>query len=173
VEERQRAARSYNVVVNALLWRAAMRASLKGLARHGDDRVYLLRYEALVEDPDRSVRALADWLGVGYADEMLDVPVAYSSYAMPNRGISTQPLERWRDKLSAPEISAVQTCCARVMAELGYRPEDVAAPVHRLIWTWATVPAAFARAALVNRKRLGRASEYLRRRLLLAVSRGG
>jgi len=173
LEDRHRAARSYNVVVNALLWKAAMRASTSALAGHGHDRIYLLHYEALVENPDRTLRGLADWLGVTYESKMLDVPVAYSSYEMPRSGISTQPLERWREKLTATEISAVQTCCGRVMAELGYRRENVAAPLHRLIWTWATVPTAFARAALANRKRLGRASEYVRRRLLLTVSRSG
>jgi hypothetical protein len=173
LEDRHRAARSYNVVVNALLWKAAMRASTSALARHGHDRIYLLHYEGLVENPDRTLRGLADWLGVIYETTMLDVPVAYSSYEMPRSGISTQPLERWREKLTATEISAVQTCCGRVMTDLGYRRENVSAPLHRLVWTWATVPTAFARAALANRKRLGRASEYVRKRLLLTVSRNG
>lgn len=171
--DRKRVTRSYNVVVNALLVKGAMEASQQALGRHGPQRVRLVPYEELVTEPEAAVRQMADWLGLAYEPSMLQVPVMRSSYDDVVDGISRAPLERWRTKLSPTEIAVVQTCCRGPMGRLGYEREDVDAPRRELALTWASVPFAFARAALANRKRLGNASQYLRKRLRLALSRGG
>jgi hypothetical protein len=171
--DRKRAVRSYNIVVNALLWKGAMEASQQAVSRHGPGRVQLVRYEELVSEPEATLRRLTDWLGIAYEESMLDVPVTRSSYDDAAHGISQAPLERWREKLTPTEISVVQTCCGGVMARLGYAKEKVEAPLHSLALTWAHVPIGVARAGFANRKRLGNVSEYVRKRLRLALSRGG
>ena len=171
--DRFRATRSYHPVISALLVKGALEASQQALRRYGDKRVLLLRYEELVSQPERSVRTLAEWAGLEYAASMLDVPDMYGSYGDVTRGISQAPLERWRKKLSPTEISVIQTCCRHTMEELGYSRERVAAPRLELVRTWASVPVAVARAGLANRKRLGKASEYVLKRLRLALARGG
>jgi hypothetical protein len=148
-----------------------MRASLRALHDFGLQRVLILRYEELVADPATTLGRLTDWLDLPYDDAMLDVPIVQSSYAIAEHGISQAPLERWREKLSPTEISAVQGCCGRTMRQLGYSRERVSAPLHRLVWTWASAPLAVVRAALANRKRLGRISDYVLKRLLLAFGR--
>jgi hypothetical protein len=164
-EDRRRARRSYDPILNALLWRSAMQASLDARKKYGGESVHFLRYEDLLGDPETTLRALTDWLGHQYDAAMLDVPIAYSSYAIPGGGISKEPLERWRAKLTPTEVGVVQTCCRRPMAELGYVLEPVSPPLHRVALTWAAVPVALFRATLANRARLGKVSEYVRRRL--------
>lgn len=170
-EDRLRAAHSYNVVLNALLWRAAMRAALQALRRYGDERIHLLFYENLTLEPEVTLKGLSEWLGLAYTEAMLDVPIVHSSYAMTGSGISSVPVERWRHALTPTEMSVVQSCCRSLMAELGYSSEPVSAPLHSLARTWLGLPVAVGRAALANRRRLGNAPEYVWRRLALAFGR--
>lgn len=171
--DRERASRSYNVVINALLWRAAMRASLTALRQYGPSRVRILRYEDVASDPVPILQDLAGWLDLPYDPAMVDVPVVHSSYALADKGVSTAPVERWRTMMSPAEVAVIQTCCREAMGALGYKEEDVSPPLHRLALTWAGVPAAIARSTFANRGRLGKASGYLRRRVSLAFARNG
>lgn len=172
--DEQRARRSYNVVVISLLWRSAVRASLEARRRFGEDRVRIQRYEPILRQPEASLRELASWLGLEYLESLLDVPVLNSSFGMRGRvGISSEPLERWRSNLPPAELSVIQTCCGSLMDDLAYSREPVKAPAREVARAWATTPVAFARAFVVNRRRMGNVGEYLWRRLRPATSRGG
>jgi hypothetical protein len=59
------------------------------------------------------------------------------------------------------------------MEQAGYQRERVSPPLLELVRTWASVPVAVGRAGLANRKRLGRTSEYILKRVRLAFSRHG
>jgi hypothetical protein len=168
--DRKRARSSYDPVLNAFLWRGAMRASLRARTRYGEEQIHILRYEELLTDPEAAIRGLANWLWLDYVPAMLDVPIVQSSYSIAETGISKEPLDRWRTKLTSAEISAVQMCCRRTMEAVGYAREPVSPPLHSLARMWATVPVAVVRAALANRGRLGRFPEYVRRRLYVALA---
>jgi hypothetical protein len=170
--DRRRSRRSYNPVLMSLLWRGVVQASYQALRRHGHDRVRIQRFERLAERPEDEARELCGWLGLDYKPAMLEIPVVNSSYATVGEGVSTEPLDRWRERLSDGEIGVVQSCCGRLMDELGYARELVKASPARLAWAYGTAPLAAARAAAVNRARLGRATQYLRRRAGSAFSRG-
>lgn len=170
--DRARVTRSYNVVLNSLLVKGAIAAEERALRDHGQEYVRLVRYEDVVGEPEAAARALAQWLGLEYEPGMLDVPDMYSSYDDVQPGISSVPVERWRRKLSPTEISVIQTCCRGTMERNGYPRERVSPPLVELARTWLSVPVAAARAVAANRKRLGSASEYVLRRLRLALSRG-
>jgi hypothetical protein len=170
--DRARVTRSYNVVLNSLLVNGAIAAEEKALRDHGPAYVRLVPYEHLATEPETEVRALTHWLGLEYEPAMLDVPDMFSSYGDVQRGISSVPVERWRRKLSPTEISVIQTCCRGAMERHGYSREPVSPPLFELARTWLSVPVAAARAAGANRKRFGSTSEYVIRRLRLALSRG-
>ena len=104
---------------------------------------------------------------------MLEIPVVNSSYASSGKGVSAEPVDRWRGLLSADEIAVVQSCCGRLMDELGYAREDVPASPVRVAAAWATVPLGVARAAVSNRNRLGRVVPYVKLRASAAFSRRG
>ena len=170
--DRRRTRRSYNTVLMSLLWRGVVQASHEGLRQHGPERVRIQRFERLAERPEDEVRELCAWLGLEYEPAMLEIPVVNSSYASVGEGVSSEPLDRWRDRLSDSEVGVVQACCGRLMDELGYAREPVRASPARLAWAFGTAPFAAARAAAVNRARLGRTTQYLRRRAGAAFSRG-
>jgi hypothetical protein len=169
--DRRRSRRSYNPVLMSLLWRGVVQASYQALRRHGAERVRIQRFERLAERPEDEVRELCGWLGLAYEPGLLEIPVVNSSYATTGEGVSTEPLDRWRERLSDSEVGVVQACCGRLMDELGYEREPVRASPVRLAWAFGTAPLAAARAAAVNRARLGRATQYLRRRGGAALSR--
>jgi hypothetical protein len=172
--DRRRSRRSYNLVVQCLLWRGVVQASYAALRRHGPERVSVVRFEELAAEPERAVRALCEWLGLEWEPGMLAIPVVNSSYATPAaaRGVSAEPVDRWRGLLSPAEIAAVQSCCGRQMDELGYAREPVRVSPLRVAWAWATVPFGVARAAVFNRDRLGKVVPYVRLRVTAAFSRG-
>ena len=169
--DRRRSRRSYNPVLMSLLWRGVVQASYQALRRHGAERLRIQRFERLAERPEDEVRELCAWVGLAYEPGLLEIPVVNSSYATTGEGVSTEPLDRWRQRLSSSEIGVVQACCGRLMDELGYAREPVRASPVRLAWAFGTAPLAAARAAAVNRARLGRTTQYLRRRGGAALSR--
>jgi hypothetical protein len=169
--DRRRTRRSFNVVLMSLLWRSVVRASHEALGRHGPERVRIQRFERLAEQPEAEVRELCNWLGLAYEPAMLEIPVVNSSYATGGEGVSGEPLERWRERLSEREVATVQACCGRLMDELGYPKDEASISPLRLGWALVEAPFAAARAAFVNRDRLGRAKQYIRRRGGAALSR--
>jgi hypothetical protein len=171
IRDRARVQKSYNVVLQALMWRSAMQAALKAVRHFGPERVRLEPYEALVSDPDTGLRGLCGWLGVDYEDAMLGVPVVHSSYeeSAAEVGVSTTPVERWRSKLSAADVSVIQSCCGRLMRRLGYASEQSAAARSHVALAWLSLPGAFIRAATANRGRIGRMPQYVGNRLLLVL----
>lgn len=172
--DRTRARRSYNIVLASLLCKAALRAAMRARDRFGDDRVRLLVYEDLVRAPDRAYAELMAWLGLPYDPAMLEVPLVQSSYAEAGAaGISTEPLERWRSKLSPAEVRVIESCCADVMRELGYALERPRCSPLAVPAAWLSTVPGVVRAALVNRRRLGRAGRYVGARLRLGLSRAG
>jgi len=51
-------------------WRRSTRSSLDAKKRHGG-RVYVLSFEALVRETEETMRRLADWVGIGFSDELV------------------------------------------------------------------------------------------------------
>jgi sulfotransferase family protein len=174
--ERRRLERMYHPILLSLVWRAGVAAAFRARARYGHERVYILRYEDLVTSPEDSIRRLSGWLGVDYAESMLDVEVIGSSYIVGYRGeagFSTKSLDRWQGVLSSRDVAAVQSSCRRFMTELSYEPVRVKAELGRAAGAWASVPVAACRALAANRGRMGDARSYVSRRLALAAGRVG
>jgi Sulfotransferase family len=170
--DRERSRRSYNPVLMSLLWRGVVRASFTALERHGPERVRIQRFERLAAAPETEVGELCAWLGLAYEPALLEIPVVNSSYATTGTGVSSEPVERWRERLSTAEVAIVQSVTGELMGELGYVRDEVAATPLRLGWAWATAPVAIARAGVLNRRRLGKVSQYVRTRAGAAFSRG-
>lgn len=129
-----------DTALNALNWH---RATTNGYDRLtgavAEDRRTVLRYEALVEAPEREVRRLCSFLGEPYEPAMLDFHRDSERY-MPaeiQTPTVTQPvtaarLEAWRATLSPSDVSTVERLCAEGMARFGYAP--AAAPVPPASW---------------------------------------
>jgi hypothetical protein len=161
--EERRTRRSYSLTLNSLLWRSAVQTALRLTARHGSERVFLLKFEDLLAHPELTVRRIADWAGLPYDPAMLAVSVTNSSYAAAGSVGSFDPrsARRWRETLSLAEIAHVELLTGHTMRALGYEPSAA-----RIDWLFtgrelAAAPFQFARAIGANRSRIAGLPRYL------------
>jgi hypothetical protein len=148
-----------------------VRSSFAALRRHGPERVRIQRFERLAGSPEAETRELCDWLGLEFEPALLEIPVVNSSYETAGTGVSREPVGRWRERLTSSEVATVQSVCGPLMDHLGYERTRVPASRARVAASWATTPFAVARAAALNRRRLGKVSAYVRTRAGSALSR--
>jgi len=157
--DRRRARSSYGLLLSCLMCKSALVAGVRAAMRYGEASVRVVRFETLVRGPRETLGDLCEWLELPFDERMLDVPIVQSSYASGEaRGISTEPLERWRDALTETEIRTIEAACGDVMRRLG---DDRA--------TVALLPLDVVRAAHANRGRMGSPLSYVWRRLSLSV----
>jgi hypothetical protein len=171
--EQKRVRMSYHVVVASLMWKAVAGATLQARQRSGHDRIWVQRYEDLVEQPEAALRALCEWLSVEYSPSMVTtVPIGTSSFQafQSDAGLTTAAVERWRQKLDPAEIAVVQSCCRGHMSEFGYEPCDAGASPLAVIRLWSSLPGALLKAFWANRSRIGGVFGYVWRRARAAFS---
>jgi len=87
------------------LWKRSAQEMIEAKDRYGD-RVFILRFDELVRQTDKTMRALARFLGIDY-DPVLATPTfngypvgANSSYEVHTTGVLTDPVERHKELLS-------------------------------------------------------------------------
>lgn len=120
-----------HVISFARHWRKAVALMLKyrnqALFR---DRLLLLRYEDLVQDPERCARQACDFLGVEFAPAMLDAERYRASGGRPWKGnshqggpasgIYTSSVRAWEKSLPAEAVELIEFICDPDMRLLGY-----------------------------------------------------
>jgi hypothetical protein len=92
--------------------------------RERPEQVFLLTYESLVTDTERTVHTLAEWLGLAW-DPLLLCPtfnrlptVPNSSFTIARTGIFTESLERWRDVLDTDVVGTIERRALALDAEV-------------------------------------------------------
>lgn len=163
----ERVRKSYNILLQSMLWRSMVSAAVTAQERFGPQRVRLLRYEDLINAPETQVRDIASWLNLDYHADMLEVPISHSSSSQneQSKGLSAEPVNRWRKKLSNTEVGLIQASCGQILTDAGYEREPIRTPYMQLVWNWAMLPFATGRAAAVNYKRIGNLPAFIWRRL--------
>jgi hypothetical protein len=164
--DHQRAKKSYHPIIIASLWNGAMKSALAAEQRFGAERVRLQRFEDVVGDPDTKMRELLDWLGLPFDPGVLDMPMSNSSYEKftEGRGVSKQPVDRWKSKLTPGEIAVIQRVSGTLIDRLGYERLKGASFV-KAAKHYASFPMAVVRAFQANRARMGNPMKFLWRRL--------
>ena len=165
--DEDRSRRSYHIVIATMMWKAAVNSAAGALARHGPDRVRVVRYEDVVADPHEVLGELCGWLGIPFEDELLEVPLHNSSSSRftAGAGISKAPQDRWKTVLSERETGVIEQVAGQAFRRHGYEPSGAkAAPWHTAA-AYATLPFAAVRAVRANRDRFGSLPTYVLRRL--------
>ncbi len=118
--------------VNAEQWQDSVDRYEKSWAQH--PQVYLVRYEDLVQDPQAQIPKLCEFLQEPFEAQMLqerterDMPVPFQSgWGFEHLRRAMQPadvtsLQKWRDQLSADQVSAIEAITRRSMLQYGYEP---------------------------------------------------
>lgn len=118
----------FSVWTCAMYWRNAVRAA-ENWGAHHPQRYLTVSYEALVQNPEPTVRQLCEELHLPYTDELLrfrQKEVVYEpgggrrikQFTAPDP--SHQSL--WRQRLSTDDIQLIESCCTLEMTMLGYEP---------------------------------------------------
>lgn len=114
---------NYHPYIVAWLWN---RATVSALRLQSHPRFRTIRFEDLISEPERTVRAVCEFLEVDYEAAMLDVEHVNSSY-IPSTGHKTgfnkSPVDSWRNSLTADETSLVSLRCRKAMTQAGYQAD--------------------------------------------------
>ncbi|HWJ05601.1 MAG TPA: WecB/TagA/CpsF family glycosyltransferase [Steroidobacteraceae bacterium] len=114
---------NYHPFTVARLWSQATRAALL-LRDH--PRCTVLRYEDLVTQPEPTVRALCERLGLDFDPRMLQVEQVNSSHESALDGMHTgmrpDAIDRWRRVLTPAETAVTERDCGSLMRQFGYEP---------------------------------------------------
>jgi hypothetical protein len=113
------------VATAALWWERSVRLGREAGALLSPNRYRELRYERLVEDPERECRALCAFLGLGYDDAMVHF---YEGRTKSGPGLSTKRrwlpptagLRDWRTQMPPHHVAEFETTAGALLDELGY-----------------------------------------------------
>jgi hypothetical protein len=108
----------------ACLWRKEVAAARALGRRVGATRYHEVRYEALVADPDATVREICAFAGIPYEPSMLDYAgaVDVSTKAHQQRLLTppTTGVRSWRDDMSAADAAGFEAVAGDLLRELEY-----------------------------------------------------
>lgn len=160
---------NYNPILISILWRSAIGA---GLQYRDDERVWSLRYEDLIADPQKQIEAVCAFLGIEYLPQMLEVQRIGSSNtsdAQGNTGIDASRTGIGLKRLSVGEIAICETIGRPLMGSLHYPITNPrGAVIGVLLWT-LLLPIQIALIALLNVRRHKNILRSIKRRLSWTV----
>lgn len=114
----------------AWLWRDRVGAGLRWGRRLGRGRYTEVRYEGLVDDPERELRRLCSFLGLPFTDGMLRYHVDASERLQvpPDRvrfheNVSrppVRPTKDWRERMAPDDLTVFESLAGDLLSELGY-----------------------------------------------------
>jgi len=118
-----------NAVDCALAWRHRLHANLKMGAMVGMERYRVVRYEDLIQDPERTLEGICHFLGIEYCSDMLRYPEMVREKIPEDRrwlwpAIDQPPdqgkIERWRREMSSSARLSFEAEAGDVLRKLGY-----------------------------------------------------
>lgn len=106
--------REYGSVESGVdLWRRAAEAVVAAKAAH-PDRVYLMEFEALLEDTTQTMRSLSSFTGISWSPSLLEPTfngmkiVSNTGFEIAGTGVRSEPLRRYRDALAPEEAEFIE-----------------------------------------------------------------
>src|SRR5690606_36399637 len=111
------------------LWREDQEFGLWALGQLGSDRVFLQRYEDLIEKPRTVLMALCDFVDIPFSEQMMEFHSREGTREFAKRGpqwanlsgaIMSDNQGQYREVLSGWQIRAVETWHGPLMARFGY-----------------------------------------------------
>ncbi len=118
------------IAVSALWWRWQVDSGREAGDILGKGCYQEVLYEQLVDDSEQSLRDIAAFLGIPFAQEMLEY---HEGRSRPQPGLSakkawlppTSGLRDWRSDMSPQDVAVFEALAGDLLAELGYPMSDV------------------------------------------------
>jgi len=126
-EERpwKRLEKAYDPLWDTLSWKSCVDAGNLARRKHGG-QIYRVRYEDLVQDPEREIRQICDFLSLEYEPSMLKVTAERNGAIWtpgPGSGIDIHSIGRWHNVLTREESAFSEWLAGAEMKDLNY-PQD-------------------------------------------------
>jgi Sulfotransferase family len=139
------------LAVCAMWWRWQVMTGRRDGAQLGSNHYHEVRYEALVAQPDDTLRGLAAFLGLPHAQEMLEFHVGKTTRGpgLSAKGAWLPPtagLRNWQADMTASDQALFEALAGDLLEELGYQrsystfPADVRRRAARCLTWWKTAP---------------------------------
>ena len=155
----------------ACQWRTEIEAARRLGERVGPARYREVRYEALVAEPERELRAICSFAALPYEAAMLrhseDVDVSTRPHQQSLKRPLTPGIRNWRTEMAREDTAAFEDVAGEVLASLGYeltsgepRAPSARARAHLAsyrarAWAWRTAGTAVQRSPLWRRRHPG------------------
>ncbi len=158
---------TYHPLSVARLWNVAA-----GVAAEcaGHPRVYFMKFEDILDNPECHVRDLCEFLGLSYSPDILDIQTTNSSLIRDNqeqRGIVKTRTGNWqKNTLNSAELFICQMMTGRMMKRFGYQPVRVFPNLFFLAGFLFLYPLQLLLTFWFYRKHLKNVWETVKRRLL-------
>jgi omega-hydroxy-beta-dihydromenaquinone-9 sulfotransferase len=157
---------NYHPLTISKLWNASLAAADKYA---GDGRVLSLRFEDLLQDPEKEIRAVCEFVGVFFDENLLLVPQIGSSSGTDNTvkmGINGEKTGNWRSGgLNPAEIAIVQKVSAAFMNKYHYEAAVTGVSPITFSYYMLSFPVKIMLALLFNIRRMKNLKDTIRRRL--------
>jgi len=116
----------------ACLWRTEVEGARVLGGRVGPERYHEARYEDLVADPERVVRAICDFAELPFEPAMLEYPGSVDVSRKPHQQRLLAPptagVRDWREEMSAEDARSFEAIAGDLLDELGYELLDTPRP---------------------------------------------
>ena len=157
---------TYHPLTTSLIWRSGINA---GDQYKSHPRVFQIRFESLLSQPEEKIRAMCSFLQVDFSATMLAVPKVGSSIKTDERrthGIDSSVAGQWRKGgLTEAEITISQKINAGTMTRHAYSLAETNPNYLELLWHAAILPVKIGLGFVLNVGRAKNPLESLRRRL--------
>jgi hypothetical protein len=127
----------------ACLWRSEVLAARSLGRRVGPERYVEIRYERLVEHPERELRSVCALAGLEFEPGMLEHAVDVDVSEKPHQQSLLRPLtpglRDWRSELAPGDVQDFEHVAGDLLRELGYEAEgheSAAGRMRRSIYAW-------------------------------------
>ncbi len=158
---------NYHPITISKLWNASQYAAERFSSEH---QVYSVCFENLISDPGGTINRVCEFLGLGYLDNLLEIPQIGSSHKKDHpeqKGISREMAGSWerQRKLNSSEIFLCQKITKTSMGKHGYRDIPICPNPLLLIYYILQFPFKLIVAFFLNIKRMRNIKEVLRKRM--------
>lgn len=157
---------NYHPITISKMWNAAINSADK---YKDHERVFQLRFEDLINNPEESIRSVVDFLGLEFNENMLKVPQIGSSSGNDHperKGINKNASGRWqKGGLTRSEIAICTKTTTAAMKKHGYQITEFKRPVFGMLSSYFLFPIKLGFAFMLNVRRIRNIKDTIRRRL--------
>ena len=110
-----------NIFRSAQRWNLWIKSTVQNLKLREDDNI-LVKYESLLQNPEKEIESITTFLGLSYEPEMLNLEAAVENLgdAKGQKGIVKLNFRKWKDRLNPSQIRRIEELCFDSLNILNY-----------------------------------------------------